>query len=398
MPEAYPLPIFLFLALLSSGVLIWRLADPGFGVTLPVRIGLPFLLGLHLWLHWQTGRWRASEGRWLAYLLIQSSLFALLILLSREPSLGVTLLLWLLGESIGFVDQPRALVYSLLIYAGAGISGLFWVMDRAEALNWLGAALPTAIFILITVALYKQQVQAREEAQALVAELAAANQRISNYAQQVESLTLSHERQRMARELHDTLAQGVAGMIMQLEAVNAHLDAGRYPRAQGIVQEIMARARTTLADARAAISDLRSQEPPLVLTQWLAIQCEAIQRSHGLACTWQIEGDLPLPALPPLHRESVERILSEALANASRHAQASQIRVTLRQEAHALHIIVADDGQGFDPAQIPAQGHYGLRGIRERAALLNGDFALRTAPGQGTTLTVTLPIEGGAAA
>ena len=107
------------------------------------------------------------------------------------------------------------------------------------------------LFVLVYVLLFMRQLHAR-------AELQEAHTQLAEYAQQVETLTLEAERQRMARELHDTLAQGLAGLVLQLEALEASLERGKTGQALQIVGQARERARTTLADARRAIDDLRA--------------------------------------------------------------------------------------------------------------------------------------------
>jgi two-component system, NarL family, sensor histidine kinase YdfH len=227
----------------------------------------------------------------------------------------------------------------------------------------------------------------------LVAELAAANRQISAYAQEVERLTLAQERQRMARELHDTLAQGVAGIVMQLEAANAHLSAGRYERAQTIVQESMNRARLTLAEARAAIDDLRVQDTPVGLRQWLATYARRFQADTGLICRWQLAWAGLENQLRAAQEETLTRIIIEAFSNSAQHAQATAVSADLRLDDATLILTLRDDGQGFNPHQPPQPGHYGLRGLRERVQLLNGTLTIDSAPGQGTTILATIPLD-----
>ena len=116
----------------------------------------------------------------------------------------------------------------------------------------------------------------------------------------------------MARELHDTLAQGVAGLILQLEAVDSHLVAGRSERAQEIVQQAMARARGTLAEARKAIGDLRAQSPAsLDLDSALCEEIERFTNATGIPC----DADLQLPdALPDALREHAVRVVAERIS------------------------------------------------------------------------------------
>jgi two-component system, NarL family, sensor histidine kinase YdfH len=391
----YPFFLFIFLSLFSSLLVIVNMIDMASTRSGLAALGLPLLLPLLLMLHvglrWYGVGWPEGERPWLGYVVGQAILLALLTLLSADPGLWLLLLVWLLGDAVGVWQQRRSIVGGLLFYTAVGVAALYMATGWETTLNWLGATLPTAAFAMVVSLLYKQQVAAREEAQELVAELAAANRQISEYAGEVERLTLAQERQRMARELHDTLAQGVAGMIMQLEATNAHLSAGRHQRAQTIVQDTMSRARTTLTEARAAIDNLRAQEEPLPFSQRLATLCADWQRETGLICDCQIEAETA-DCLTPIQQEHVERIVSEALTNVAKHAQATAVTLHLHQQDSQLHLTLSDDGQGFDPAAVPAQGHYGLRGLRERARLLNGTVTIEATPGQGTTIQVSLPL------
>jgi NarL family two-component system sensor histidine kinase YdfH len=240
--------------------------------------------------------------------------------------------------------------------------------------------------------MFDRQNRAREEAQRALRELDAAHHQLAEYAAQVEDLTLANERQRMARELHDTLAQGLAGLVLQLEAIDSHLSRGNPAKAQAITQQAMDRARSTLADVRRAIDDLRSADTPDVDLE-TAVREEAgrFMAATGIPC----ELTIALPhSLPDNVRDTALRVVSEALTNIARHAQARHTAVALRPIDHALDIAVRDDGAGFDPAQISA-GHYGLIGLRERARLIGGTLNIESAPGQGTTLRAQLPLVAG---
>jgi two-component system, NarL family, sensor histidine kinase YdfH len=238
--------------------------------------------------------------------------------------------------------------------------------------------------------MYVRELEAREKAQNALRDLDAAHRQLTEYAAQVEDLTLASERQRMARELHDTLAQGLAGLVLQLEAIDSHLSRGNTPKAQAITQQAMDRARSTLADARRAIDDLRSGEVAEIdLETAVRAETDRFTAASGIPCELSIE--VPL-SLPDNVRECSLRVVSEALTNIGRYAQAQHAAVSLSSVDHALDIEVRDDGVGFDPAQISA-GHYGLIGLRERARLIGGTLNIESAPGQGTVLRVQLPFE-----
>jgi NarL family two-component system sensor histidine kinase YdfH len=144
----------------------------------------------------------------------------------------------------------------------------------------------------------------------------------------VQDLTLANERQRMARELHDTLAQGLAGLILQLEAASTHLANGRNDRAQTILQQAMTRARATLADARRAIDDLRAgQTPAHDLEAALREQVAHFTDATGIPCALDVSLE---SELPDAAREHVLRAITEGLTNIARHAQAQHAWVNVR--------------------------------------------------------------------
>jgi NarL family two-component system sensor histidine kinase YdfH len=221
--------------------------------------------------------------------------------------------------------------------------------------------------------------------------LEAAHRQLADYAGRVEDLTLAAERQRMARELHDTLAQGLAGLILQLEAASSHLSEGRPERAQTIIRQAMARARTTLADARHAIDDLRhGQADPLDLAEAIHAEVDRFTSATGIPCALDLALHIPLPDAVYGH---VQRAVAEGLMNVARHARASQVWVEVVSLDDHVEIEVRDNGAGFDPAAVEAQaGHYGLLGMRERARLAGGTFEVSSTPGRGTALRLHLPL------
>jgi two-component system, NarL family, sensor histidine kinase YdfH len=298
----------------------------------------------------------------------------------------------LFGEAIGmFGLTRRGLLASLYYFTLAFISIQQTITSLPPALLVV-TALPVLIFVVIYVVLYRRQADAREQAQALAAELEAANRQLTEYANQVEDLTIAAERQRMARELHDTLSQGLAGLILQLEAADAHLNQQHPEKAREIIGQAMQKAREALADARRAISNLRETNLG-ELGDSLRREVDRFEAATGIPCAFH--ADQP-PPLPDPVKETILRTVSEALTNIARHAQASEAAVALslsKIEAHTLRLEIKDNGLGFDPAQIPS-GHYGILGIRERIRLIGGTFTLDSAPQTGTILKVQIPVEG----
>jgi NarL family two-component system sensor histidine kinase YdfH len=233
--------------------------------------------------------------------------------------------------------------------------------------------------------LYAWQVRAH-------AQLEAAHQQLRAASARIEGLTRLAERQRMARELHDTLVQGLAGIMMQLQAANARLTHQRYPEAQEAIQQAMAEVHTALAEARSAIADLRTM-PESARDLQEAVQAE-VQRfisATGLVCTGALDD---IEHIPAILYEAVQRVIAEGLSNVARHAQATHVTISGHHEAGEYILSIGDDGRGFDPDAALAQaGHFGLVGLRERARLAGGHLEIESAPQQGTTLCCFLPLE-----
>lgn len=196
------------------------------------------------------------------------------------------------------------------------------------------------------------------------------------------------ERGRFAREIHDSLAQGLTSISLQLECVRD--DLGRDPeRARGHVETARSLVRDSLREARRTIWNLR----PLALGEAdlasaLKGYAADLTRDGKVACSQEIEGT-PRP-LPAEHENALLRIGQESLTNAIRHAAAGRIGVRLRFGDGWVTLAVRDDGQGFDVSGRSGKG-YGLSGMRERVAALGGSLSIDSKPGEGTEVSATLP-------
>jgi signal transduction histidine kinase len=218
--------------------------------------------------------------------------------------------------------------------------------------------------------------------------LAAKNDQLTRYATTVERLAISHERNRLAREMHDTLAHTLSAVAVQLEALNKQLD--KDPdNAKHTIKQLQDLTRSGLQEARCALQALRSS-PLEDLGLTLAVQqlvASAAERS-GIPITLTLLGDVE--GLSPEVEQSIYRITEEALNNIIRHASAPHVEVSLRRDLSTLCLTIRDDGIGFDPKTAPLEGHYGLVGMHERALLCNGRLEINSVPGAGTTVQLTV--------
>jgi NarL family two-component system sensor histidine kinase YdfH len=294
----------------------------------------------------------------------------------------------LLGLAIGlFWSDLRAIAVAVTICLGLLAVNLRlagWLHQALSQLPFIGVAF---VFTAIYVVLFNRQVEARQRAQALLSDLEDAHGRLREYADKVEALTLGRERERMGHELHDTLAQGLAGLIMQLEAIDSHLEGGNAERARAVLGQAMQRSRTTLHEARRAIQALHASVLDHGdLAQALRREAEGFEGSTGIPCQCDVEaGSL---VISPERAQEILRIVQESLSNAARHAHASRVEVRLSVSNGELRVVVTDDGVGFDAEHAP--GGFGLAGLRERAARLGGTLRVDSRPGAGTTVELVL--------
>jgi signal transduction histidine kinase/sugar lactone lactonase YvrE len=200
------------------------------------------------------------------------------------------------------------------------------------------------------------------------------------------------ERARLAREIHDTLAQGFVGISSQLDAValtlrdHADLAAKHLELARKM-------ARHSLTEARRAVMDLRdSALEGQELTS--ALSEAARQWTAGSPVRVQVDVSGNGRKLPEEMEQNLLRIAQEAVTNTVKHARANQVRIRLDVEPRQLSMIVSDDGAGFEQTEAFSEvgGHFGLLGMRERAERLGGELHLKSQPGQGTKVEVTVPL------
>lgn len=219
--------------------------------------------------------------------------------------------------------------------------------------------------------------------------LSIAIERARLFAQSAEFGAVS-ERNRLAREIHDTLAQGLAGIVLQLETAEVLLGAGdQKDKLERSVHQALELARSNLEEARRSVMDLRAAPlESLSLADALTELVKSTDKQTSATIQLQVSGaNQPLPVRI---ETGLYRIAQEAVANAVQHAAASQITIRLTLEPRRAKLVVEDDGKGFDPAQTPS-GHFGLIGLNERARLFGGHLHLESEPGVGTRVEVSVP-------
>ena len=220
----------------------------------------------------------------------------------------------------------------------------------------------------------------------LRAELTSANNRLAQYAGTLEHLTISRERNRLARELHDVLAHTLSGVAVELEAVKAlwNQDAAQ---AQSMLDRSLRSTRDGLTETRRALQALRAS-PLEDLGLGLAVRglAESAANRSSLKLETVISDDLP--EYPPDIEQCIYRVAQESLANISEHSGARTVRLQLVRENGMLKLVVADDGRGFEPGSVDAKVQFGLAGMRERAEAIGARLDILAQAGLGTVVTL----------
>jgi two-component system NarL family sensor kinase len=213
-------------------------------------------------------------------------------------------------------------------------------------------------------------------------------------------LATIEERNRLAREIHDTLAQGLAAITLQLETADALADS-RPQRARTAIQRALSLARGNLEEARRSVMDLRAAPlqdrtlPEALAALVSSSNGEEYSKSEGQALVQlRVQPTTDFPTLPARVEVGLYRIAQEALENAYKHAQAAYITLDLQANEEQVHLTIQDDGNGFAPEAAQSslqQRHFGLAGINERAKLLSGTICIQSESGAGTCIDVVVP-------
>jgi PAS domain S-box-containing protein len=221
----------------------------------------------------------------------------------------------------------------------------------------------------------------------LFADQAAVSIEHAQLHRRAEKLAVLEERQRLARELHDSVTQAIYSVTLYADAARMALAAGKQEVALAHLQELRSMAREAMLDMRLLIFELH---PPVLEKEGLATavqtRLETVEARSGLQSTFLVEGEEQ--RLPLFIEEDLYRIVQEVLNNAVKHARAQQVTVHLLFAEHHFELEICDDGIGFDPDAARRGGGMGLRNIQERARRIGGVLTVDSRPEKGTALKI----------
>jgi signal transduction histidine kinase len=331
-----------------------------------------------------------TSQRWLPllYFTIQVPLGGWIIYMGRGAGFNFMVLLPLAGQSAMLLPQAWVYITNAAIILTYVISLFTFTHDWAAVWANLQILLAGQVFIVAFTQMALNEEKARIEVEQLARDLTEANQRLRQYALQVEQLAISKERNRMAREIHDGLGHYLTTIHMQIQAAEAILES-EPQRSHKALAQARGLTQTALADVRRSVAALRVPlEEDLPLPDQLNNLLQDCQDS-GFQVDLKIIGPpRPLPA--PVHL-TLFRAVQEGLNNTSKHAQASQVWITLDySEVGCVRLTMRDNGIGIDESQGSHSG-FGLVGLQERVHLLQGDLRLEQLPVGGFGFEICLP-------
>lgn len=289
--------------------------------------------------------------------------------------------------------------------AGYGMVVLVWIANFVQHIyynpDWLSNGTEVHYLVLFTVGLtlvitmahvvLKEQAS-RTRAEELFAELEVSHRQLKEYAGQVAELATTKERNRLARDIHDTLGHFLTVINVQLEKALAYRDK-KPQEADQAIGNAKRLASEALRDVRRSVGTLRTNEE---LPEFTLSLNELVEHVQSEICTVElhIKGDEKHFSKQVL--QALYRAVQEGLTNVQKHAHASHVWIDLRFEEQAATLVQRDNGRGFDATnwqqgETGRNGGYGLQGVQERMELVGGNLQVESASGQGTTLRVTIP-------
>ncbi len=319
------------------------------------------------------------------YFVLQLIIGGFIVYYTNGVGISPFILLPLVSHTAMLLDQDW------MFAVNAGIIGTYAVATYAYAQNFeaVWAQLPMffagQVFILIFTLMALTERKARIKQEKLTMELAEANKHLSDYANQVKELTLTQERNRLAREIHDGLGHSLTTINMQIKAAEAMIERDNE-QARHMMKDAEEMSAQALVDVRNSVYALRVDEAENGSLDERIRKLIASTNVNAIDIQFNVEGDWRV--LTPQVDLTIFRACQEGINNALKHSNASHVIITLSfQDPNEIKLVIADNGSGAEDIQ----SGFGLIGIRERVRLLNGQVDVNTASGRGFTITIQVP-------
>lgn len=369
---------YITLVTVAIGTLLSMSGDVKKGLAIIIFIAIGVVMGFQ--------KWANQNKRNIEYLSLLTVLTTLLYFLNTSPGIYLVIFFIISVQAMMLLPVRWGIAWIALLSLISWLSFVFsegWLAGLVQ----LGIYGGGYLFFGIIGRLFIEANDQRERSEELLAELQETHQQLQEYVERVEELAVTKERNRLAREMHDSLGHRLTVAAVQLEGAQRIIPADPDKAAE-MVGTVRQQVREALAELRQTVATLREPiETGLSIQQALQRLAASFEGMTNLEINLQID---EMPKLSALNRHILYRTVQEALTNIQRHAGASQVWLHLTHQADAISLLIGDDGKGF-PENAEEQG-FGLRGIRERVVQAGGDCAFEQRRSGGAKISVRLPV------
>ncbi len=325
-----------------------------------------------------------------ALIMIQSVMLIILVAMNPESAPDLMVLTFPLSALAAFFLRPGNAIWWLVFYFSIGLVSVAYLYGIRESIGFGTTAGAYAVFGVIG-GLIRRSNQAYYSMEGLYDELHDTHTQLTRYSAGVRQLAVSEERNRVAREMHDSLGHSLTVAVVQLEGAEKLIPKDPE-RAAGIISNMRTQLKNALGELRTTLAQLRADDPDEVVGN-LAMALTELKNNFAQATSLDIQLELPdhMPTLNTEQRLALYRAAQEGLTNVQRHSEATAALVSLKTEEDGMALIVADNGKGY-PAEI-SDGRFGIRGMEERAEFFGGRLTRLNRQSGGAQLQFFIPFQ-----
>lgn len=326
------------------------------------------------------------NGKLWLYFFIQGILIYLLSVIIKEnyQAAYLGLIPLIIAQSIHLQKDGKKILYAVWYYYS------IYIITIIIYTGYKNLLYSVSLLILITSAVsaygyfYTRQMREFEKSQSLLFELEAAYDKL-------EEMSRENERQKLARDIHDTLSQGLAGVLMKLEALEVNLEKENYEKSKEITKSSIIHIRANLKEARELIHDLRLHHEEFKdLETAIKREIEMFREDSKAEIVINWYGNIEVTNII---YKNVSFIVREILLNIKKHAKASKVIINISMDPDKIAIRIEDNGIGFDYSYFKRMyGHYGIIGLKERARVIQGELWIESQKKRGTCVTLIVPV------
>ncbi len=291
----------------------------------------------------------------------------------------------MITQSITLFETKREIIYTTIYFYFIYFSPIVLNRSFDKLLNSLSLLILISLSIVIYGYFYRRQVEEHEKTKNLLNELEDAYIKL-------EEMTRENERQKLARDIHDTLTQGLVGVLMKLEAMNANFVNGNIERGLIISENAIEQLRDNLKESRIIIQELRMQHIRFeCINDMIANEVEWFLAYSNIKLECRINGTLKTDFELA---KNVSLMVREVLVNILKHSKASEVTIDAEINSKCIKFSIKDNGIGFDSSDIACKGnHYGLVGLNERANEVGGELQIISSVKKGTKVIFKIPVK-----